>query len=137
MIKGIGHAAYTVEDMEKSLHFYCNVLRFKKMFELNRPENGEPWIVYLKVQEGQFIELFYGGSKNVSIDKDTIGYSHLCLEVENIHEIADHIKSHGLTLDVEPKQGVDLNYQCWVKDPDGNRIEFMQMNPESPQMTLK
>jgi catechol 2,3-dioxygenase-like lactoylglutathione lyase family enzyme len=136
MIKGIGHTAYTVQDMEKSLRFYCDVLGFKKLFELNRP-GGEPWIVYLKVCKGQFIELFYGGNKNVSIDKETIGYSHLCLEVEDIHEIADHIKSNGLTLDVEPKQGVDLNYQCWVKDPDGNRIEFMQMNPESPQMTNK
>jgi lactoylglutathione lyase len=45
----------------------------------------------------------------------------------------NHIKSQGLTLDVEPKQGIDLNYQCWVKDPDGNRIEFMQMHPDSPQ----
>ncbi|MBS4204843.1 VOC family protein [Lederbergia citrea] len=133
MIKGIGHLAFTVEDMEKSLHFYCDVLGFKKLFELNTEDN-EPWIVYLKVCEGQFIELFYGGSKNVTMDHTTIGYSHLCLEVTDIHEIADHMKSHGLTLDVEPKQGLDHNYQCWVKDPDGNRIEFMQMHPDAPQM---
>ncbi|MBS4223304.1 VOC family protein [Lederbergia citrea] len=133
MIKGIGHLAFTVEDMEKSLHFYCDILGFKKLFELNTEDN-EPWIVYLKVCEGQFIELFYGGSKSVTMDHKTIGYSHLCLEVTDIHEIADHIKSQGLTLDVEPKQGLDHNYQCWVKDPDGNRIEFMQMHPDAPQM---
>jgi catechol 2,3-dioxygenase-like lactoylglutathione lyase family enzyme len=132
MIKGIGHLAFVVENMEKSLSFYCNVLGFKKAFELNK-DNGEPWIVYLKVREGQFIELFYGGSKEVTTDFSTIGYSHLCLEVEDINEIANHIKSHGLTLDDEPKQGADLNYQCWVRDPDGNRIEFMQLHPESPQ----
>lgn len=133
MIKGIGHLAFTVENMEKSLNFYCDILGFKKLFELNNTDN-EPWIVYLKVAERQFIELFYGGNTNVTLDNKTIGYSHLCLEVSDIHEIANHIKSKGLTLDVEPKQGLDLNHQCWVKDPDGNRIEFMQMHPEAPQM---
>jgi len=133
MIKGIGHTAYTVENMEKSLDFYCNVLGLKKQFELNRP-GGEPWIIYLKIKDGQFIELFYGGSVKNSWKSENIGYSHLCLEVEDIHEIAERIKSKGISLDTEPKQGSDLNWQCWVRDPDGNRIEFMQMNPESPQL---
>lgn len=133
MIKGIGHLAFTVKDMDASLHFYCDILGFKKLFELNTTD-GQPWIVNLKVSDGQFIELFYGGKTNVTLDNTTIGYAHLCLEVNDIDEIANHIKSKGLTLDVEPKQGLDLNYQCWVKDPDGNPIEFMQMHPEALQM---
>lgn len=132
MIKGIAHAAYTVENMEESLHFYCDVLGFEKLFELNNA-NDEPWIIYLKVREGQFIELFYGGSQKVTVHTSTIGYAHLCLEVDDIHEIAQHLKDRGLTLDVEPNQGLDLNYQCWVRDPDGNRIEFMQMHPDALQ----
>ncbi|MGM7683453.1 VOC family protein [Cytobacillus sp. Hm23] len=133
MIKGIGHTAYTVKNMEKSLHFYCDILGFQKLFELKNSDD-EPWIVYLKIREGQFIELFYGGKKTNEVDGSTIGYAHLCLEVTDIHEIANHLKKNGLKLDVEPLQGLDLNYQCWVKDPDGNAIEFMQMNPDSPQM---
>ena len=133
MIKGIGHTAYIVKDMEKSLNFYCDVLGLTKQFELKRP-NGDNWIVYVRVAEGNFIELFYGGLKKHDWDEETIGYSHVCIEVDDIHEIAERIKSKGLTLDVEPKQGMDSNWQCWVRDPDGNRIEFMQMNPLSPQM---
>lgn len=133
MIKQIIHAAFTVKDMEKSLHFYCDVLGFKKMFVLNG-DNGKPRIVYLKVVDGQFIELFYGGDRKVEIDRTTIGYSHLSLEVDDIFEIADRLRNAGLTIDKGPVQGIDLNYQCWVKDPDGNRIEFMKMDPESPQM---
>ena len=133
MFKKIGHTAYTVSDMEKSLSFYCDALGFEKKFELHTPE-GKPWIIYLQVADGQFIELFYGGSKKNPWDRETVGYSHLCLEVDDIHEIAGRIKSKGLTLDVEPKQGADLNWQCWVRDPDGNRIEMMQMDPNSPQM---
>lgn len=133
MIKGIGHLAFNVKDMEKSLDFYCGVLGFKKAFEIE-DEKGNPWIVYIKIRDGQFIELFYGENKRPETERNAVGYNHLCLEVTDIYEIADHIKSKGLALDVEPKQGKDQNYQCWIKDPDGNRIEFMQMDPESPQM---
>lgn len=100
-------------------------------FEISDNE-GKPWIRYIKICEGQFIELFYGAPKEM----DGYSYSHFCLEVDDIYEIADRIKSNGFTLDVEPKQGMDLNYQCWARDPDCNRIEFMQMDPDSPQMRI-
>jgi catechol 2,3-dioxygenase-like lactoylglutathione lyase family enzyme len=133
MFKRIGHTAYNVLDMEKSLHFYRNILGFEQLFEL-RNDKDEPWIVYLKVVDKQFIELFYGGTQGVDNDTKIVkGYNHLCLEVNDIHEVAQHLKSKGLTLDVEPKMGKDLNWQCWVRDPDGNRIEFMQLSPDSPQ----
>lgn len=133
MIKQIGHIALTVRDMEASLRFYCDILGFHKAFNiLDDQEN--PWIIYIKIGNGQFIELFYGGETKPEPVNKPIGYNHLCLEVEDIYKVAEHLKAHGVTLDVDPKQGKDLNFQCWVKDPDGNRIEFMQMNPESPQM---
>jgi hypothetical protein len=49
MIKGINHNAIRVTNMEKA-------------FDLD-DEEGKPWINYLKVVEGQFIELFYGGKR--------------------------------------------------------------------------
>lgn len=133
MIRRIGHLALVVKDMEASLNFYCNILGFRKAFELHN-DQGEPWIVYIKVCEGQFIELFYGGEHKSELLPKQIGFNHFCLEVDDIDEIANHLKANGLTLDVEPKRGKDTNWQCWVRDPDGNRIEFMQLNPGSPQM---
>jgi len=130
MIKSIGHVAFVAKDMEKSLEYYCEILGFKKAFEI-KDENGQPWINYIKVTDGQFIELFYGGKESKN-SQDAAGFSHLCLEVDDIYEIADLLEKHNL-LDIKPNQGKDLNYQCWSKDPDGNRIEFMQMEPDSPQ----
>ena len=46
---------------------------------------------------------------------------------------ADRLKAAGVSLTVEPKTGLDGNRQCWVEDPDGNRIEFMQMSQTSMQ----
>ena len=28
----------------------------------------------------------------------------------------------------------DLNWQAWIEDPDGNRIELMQMMPDCLQL---
>jgi len=133
LIRRIGHLAFHVRDMEATLRFYCDILGFRKAFELHR-DNGEPWIVYVKVNDGQFIEFFYGGENAVPPVEKPVGYNHFCLEVEDIEQVARHLKENGVKLDVEPKRGKDLNLQCWAKDPDGNRIEFMQMNPDSPQM---
>jgi lactoylglutathione lyase len=30
-------------------------------------------------------------------------------------------------------RGNDGNLQAWISDPDGNRIEFMELDPESKQ----
>jgi lactoylglutathione lyase len=133
MIKGISHAAFRVGDMTASLKFYCEVLGFKKAFELSKPD-GSPGLIYIKVREGQFIELFYGKEGDETHAQNGIGYTHLCLEVEDIEQFASHLRTHGIEITAGPKQGRDTNWQCWAKDPDGNRIEFMQMNPESPQM---
>lgn len=132
MIKGIGHLAFDVRNMDASLKFYCGVLGFEKAFELHR-DDGSPWIVYIKVCPGQFVELFYGGETKPERPARPIGFSHLCLEVGDIQEIAAHLRASGIALDVEPKQGKDTNWQCWAKDPDGNRIEFMQLMPGAPQ----
>jgi lactoylglutathione lyase len=136
MFKRLGHAAFNTVDMDKSLHFYCDILGLKKLFEL-KDDKDQPWIVYLKIVDKQFIELFYNAKQGVDNNTSTVkGYNHLCLEVNDIEEIANHLKNKGITLDVEPMQGKDLNYQCWVKDPDGNRIEFMQLHPDAPQSKL-
>jgi len=141
--------------MTRSLEFYCDVLGFEKTFGID-DDAGEPWLNYLKICDGQFLELFFGGStrgienqqqeelqylrsqrlidsKAVGVASMPSGYLHLCLEVEDIFKIAGHLKARGIKLDIEPKMGKDLNYQCWARDPDGNRIEFMQIDPRSPQ----
>lgn len=133
MIRGIGHTAYTVQDMEKSIFFYCDILGFKKAFSIPTPE-GNPWIEYIKVTDHQFIELFYGGEQRTELTSHTIGFNHLCLEVDDIQQIANHLTEHGVSLWIKPQQGLDHNWQCWALDPDGNRIEFMQLMPESPHM---
>lgn len=134
IVKGLAHTALNVSDMEKSIAFYCDVLGFEKAFEMAEPNTGEPWIVYLYAGGNQFIELFYGGVNYTEYANENIGFSHLCFEVSDIQAIADQVAKAGWELDRPVKFGIDNNWQCWVRDPDRNRVELMQLGEDSPQM---
>ena len=133
MITNIAHNAVTVKNMEESLRFYTEALGFKKAFEINRPETGEPWIVYLNIAPGQFIELFYGGTEDNPWRDSLIGFNHFCFEVDDIFATVEQVRRAGYPIDVEPNQGADTNWQAWITDPNGIRIELMKIMPESPQ----
>ena len=132
MITGIAHLALTAKDMEKSLDFYIRVLGFIKAFSLPHPETGAPWIEYLQAGN-QFVELFYDGTEENPWKPSLSGFNHLCLLVDDIYSTVKGIEDAGYPLDSAVKEGGDKNLQAWLKDPDGVRIELMQISPESPQ----
>ncbi|GMO13203.1 MAG: lactoylglutathione lyase [Treponemataceae bacterium] len=131
-ISAIAHIAITVKDMDKSLDFYTRVLGFKKAFEIPEPKTGEPWIQYLYIGNGQFAELFYGGAKDNPWSDELRGFNHICLQVEDIHAAVERVKKEGIEITDGPKQGADFNWQAWIKDPDGIRVELMQIDKKSP-----
>ena len=132
MIKNIAHIAFQVNDMETSIKFY-ETFGIKKAFSIS-DENGKPQIEYLKISDGQFIELFYSDEKFEPLPMwKKKYYAHLCLSVEDIQIVAKAIVDADYELAVAPKKGDDGNWQCWTHDPDGNAVEFMQMMPDSLQ----
>ena len=137
MITNIAHNAVTVADMEASLRFYTEGLGFRKAFEIPNPDTGEPWIVYLNICPGQFLELFYGGTEQNPWRHEHIGFNHFCFEVDDIHTAVEKVRQAGYPIDIEPKQGADMNWQAWVTDPNGVRIELMKIDPNSPQATFR
>ena len=58
MITGIGHVAFRVTNLQRALDFYCNTLGFSEAFRLEREGQPSPWIVYIQIAPGSFIELF-------------------------------------------------------------------------------
>ena len=133
MVTGIAHIAVTVRNMDESIRFYTEALGLRKAFAFRHPETGAPWIEYLYVSPGQFVELFYGGSEEQPWDDSLIGFNHLCFQVDDIHSSVQAVRDAGYLIDSEPVQGVDHNWQAWIRDPNGIRIELMQIMPESPQ----
>ena len=48
MITGIGHLAFSITNLERSLNFYCDILGFRQAFQLDREGTPSPWIVYIR-----------------------------------------------------------------------------------------
>jgi lactoylglutathione lyase len=135
-ISQIAHWALKVHDLEKSLAFYRDMLGFKEMMRIDHwegPLKGQLMLVYLRVTDTQFVELFPGGKGYEAPDEDMTSMHHICLQVDNIVDTAAALNAAGIALFRSPTLGKDGNNQCWIKDPDGNRIEFMQMLPGNMQ----
>jgi lactoylglutathione lyase len=131
-ISSLAHIALKVRDMERSLDFYVRQMEFPEMFRLKR--EGKLWIVYLRVTDDQYIELFPDGIGDHAPDRDQTGVNHFCLGVDDIDAVVAQLRKNGVAITVEKKMGADHNYQAWIADPDGNRIELMQMMPKAMQL---
>lgn len=153
----LAHVAFNIHDMEKALRFYCEGLGLEHAYTVTfddmvvrlredgaseeviqriQPMIGKPWHVYLKIAEGQFLELFYT-YKDEPVFTDMAGkcgYQHLCLEVEDIHQAWKELVSKGVEPTSAIRRGIDRSYQFWIADPDGNRIEIMQYTKDSHQL---
>lgn len=130
LIKGLTHKAFHVSDMEASLRFYCDCLGLPKMFEI-KDDEGKDWLLYLKITDGQYIELFYGGEQNWDVNFG----KHICFEVSNIEACIKRLNDFGYSMfnNMKPLLGKDNNLEAFVQDPDGNLIELMQFGPDALQ----
>jgi lactoylglutathione lyase len=127
-LTGVGHAGYVVSDMAAALAFYRDQLGLDIIMEGDK--DGKPWLKFLYVNDGAFVELFDGGVRQPSYRSN---YLHLCLECADVAASVEELRSRGVEIDVEPNTGKDNNIQAWIHDPDGNKIELMQISPDSPQ----
>lgn len=126
----LGHVAFRVNDLAASLAFY-EKLGFPEFLRLTQ-EDGRPWIAYLKITDELYLELFPGGDGGKAVGPEHTGVHHLCLTTDDIEKTAAHLEAVGVPAThalVPSRRGVDGNRGMWVTDPDGNRIEIMEMAP--------
>ncbi len=97
------------------------------MMRLDR--DGRLWLLYLQITDTQFLEVFPEATGNRAPPREANGLNHLCLEVGSIDQVVAELEAAGVPLASPKKLGADGNMQAWIEDPDGNRIELMQMTP--------
>jgi lactoylglutathione lyase len=129
MIKGLAHLAFAANDLKKTLAFYAQ-LGLREAFRLNNAD-GSLMLVYLHVEGDQFIEIFPNGPSLDPARRSS--FMHVCLRVDDLQETITQLRNRGVIIRKEPSLGLDRNWQAWIKDPDGNDIELMQLDESSPQ----
>jgi lactoylglutathione lyase len=131
-ITDLGHGAFRCHDLDASLAFYAK-LGIRESFRLHR-EDGSLMLVYLHVAGDRFLELFPGGSADVTSPQRS--FMHICLVVDDLRAMLAQVRAAGIAIDRDLKMGLDGNLQAWIHDPDGNAIEFMQLSESSPQRKI-
>ncbi len=121
----LNHVAVNVSDFQRSLDFYTKTLGFREAFVL-RDDQGQPILAYLQVSRTSFVELFPPAANRRP------GMVHFGLEVENLKEFAARLKQNGINVE-EPRIGRTKALLTFFTDPDGTRIELLELGPEALQ----
>ena len=132
MVTGLSHIAVRCSDISESTRFYTEVIGMKEAFRM-LADDGSLSTVYLYIAPGQYIELFANGTKPGSTGADVIGLCHICLETPDIHKAYHGLKAKGITPDTEIRRGKSNCLLFFARDPDGNRLEFMELTEDSMQ----
>jgi catechol 2,3-dioxygenase-like lactoylglutathione lyase family enzyme len=129
MIINMAHACFTVSNLDRAQHFYADGLGLTPAFEYI-DENGKRYGLYLYMGGRNFMELFTG---ELAEPAQGQSFRHICLEVDDITVTVKDLRAKGIEAS-EPKLGKDHSWQAWITDPDGNRIELHDYNPDSKQI---
>jgi len=130
MITAITHIAYNTANMDEMVDFYVNKLGFEKAFKME--QDGKLWIQYIKIAEGQFIELFNEEKVGGNIFGDR--YNHIALLSDDIKAEVERLRGLGVEIVYDVAMGGDNTWQAWIADPDSNRVELMQFTDKSLQL---
>ncbi len=103
--------------------------RYQKMKEWMETSADKPWITYLKLADGQFLELFHDmGNLTRTIENrnENYGYTKLNYEVEDIDRLRERLLAEGIKLDMDVHTSLDGARELVVHDPEGNEVQFTE-----------
>jgi lactoylglutathione lyase len=125
MVTKLLHTRYRVNDLEKTVSFYKDVLGLR---EVNRHTSGRgSQLVFLKAPESEeLLELCkYDASGPVIVGPDL---THLAFEVDDMDAFARHAAALGYPLSDGPHRS-SSGAIAFIDAPEGYEIELIQTSP--------
>ena len=118
------HTRYRVNDLERTVKFYKDVLGLEEIRRNKSPRGSE--LVFLKApnSEEQIEITHFPGSGPVQVQPDL---THLAFEVENLEEFGKHLDKLGLKFSDGPTKSSSGSTFAFIDAPEGYEIELIQM----------
>lgn len=142
MIKAIRHTGLVVADLQKALHFWCDVLGFTvfRMMEESGPhvdgvmglKDVRVTTAKLAAPDGNLIELLHFHShpdqSAWSGTPYSTGFTHVALTVDNLDELVEKLSAFGVTFPGVPQIGPDRYAKViYARGPEGVLLELVEI----------
>ena len=141
MITRMNHTGFVVRDLRKAIEFYWDVLGLDLLIERERSGGPISQVVgyentHLKagnmgLKDGhvlEFIEYISPvAAERPTEERSVLGGGHLAFEVDDIDRTYEELVSRGAKKLNPPVEVVPGRKVCYLQDPEGNRIELMEL----------
>lgn len=127
-IQGVGHVVLKVRDLERSTHFYRDILGLKEVGQFP----GR--MVFFSAGENHHdVAVLKVGPDAPLGPPNAVGLYHVALKIGNsldeLRAAKAHLEAHGVRI-----QGIsdhDVSQSIYLEDPDGNGLElFVDADPK-------
>lgn len=145
MLKAFFHTGFVVQDLEKAVDFYANVLGMRVAGRMERQGGFANRLLafpdahikgaFMDTGEGHQLELLQyinPASGSGGINRNDLGAAHLAFFVEDIDQFYNDTKQRGMRFNNPPAslndcQGRLSRKALYAQDPDGNWLEFVEI----------
>lgn len=133
-IGSLDHIVLNVTDIERSLHFYSEVLGLQAE-RVDEYRSGAVGFPSVRINEHTLIDLFPPNGQAAPAREDLAqNLNHFCLvwEAEAVETVIGYLKQHGIEIERPPShawgaQGRGTSIR--VRDPDNNLVELRTYRP--------
>ncbi len=141
MILSLHHPSFTVDNLERSVAFYRDLLGLKLEGIWERDEEYSQGVTgiegahlkvaYFTLPNASFELVEYMGGKGVKIDTSTnnTGSAHVCFIARDFDALEERLRAAGTVFAGEvktiPAGGNKGKKIVYVEDPDGNTLEII------------
>ncbi|SFV35754.1 glyoxylase I family protein [Devosia crocina] len=134
MLVGFEHIGITVSDMDRAIHFYCDLLGLR--LALRKP-SGTGEVAFLDTGSGM-LEVF-SERRPVQRFRDVpvgeAGMRHMTFAVDDVDAAFAELESAGVEIAERPRDAHNremVRRVAFVRDPDGILVELIERSPDRP-----
>lgn len=117
------HTRYRVNDLERTVKFYCEILGLQEVRRHKSPRGSELAFLKASGSEEEIEITYFPAAGPVQVQPDL---THLAFLVDSLEEFEKHIAKFGLKYSDGPTTSSSGTQFAFIDAPEGYEIELIQ-----------